>query len=61
VTTGGARADPYMPALAPDFFERAADTIAASIPRAERATFEGQGHVADPTVVAPRLAWFFGA
>jgi pimeloyl-ACP methyl ester carboxylesterase len=61
VTTGGTRADPYMPALAPDFFERGADTIAASIPGAERATFEGQGHVADPNVVAPRLGRFFGA
>jgi pimeloyl-ACP methyl ester carboxylesterase len=61
VATGGTRADPYMPALAPDFFERAAGTIAASIPGAERATFEGQGHVADPNVVAPVLGRFFGA
>jgi DNA-binding transcriptional ArsR family regulator len=31
-----------------DFFEQAADTIAASLPQAERLTLEGQGHVVDP-------------
>jgi alpha/beta hydrolase family protein len=40
--------------------DAAADAIAASIPRAERQTFDGQGHVADPKVVAARLERFFG-
>jgi Alpha/beta hydrolase family len=39
--------------------EDAADAIAASIPNAERATFEGQGHVADPRAVAAALQRFF--
>ena len=37
----------------------AADAIAASIPNAERTTFEGQSHVADPEAVAPVLERFF--
>jgi len=37
----------------------AADAIAAAIPHAERQTFEGQSHVADPDVVAPALTRFF--
>jgi hypothetical protein len=36
-----------------DLFERAADAITATIPRAERRTLEGQGHVADPAAVVP--------
>ena len=43
-----------------DLFESAADAIAASIPRAERRTVEGQGHVADPKALAPVLVRFFG-
>jgi pimeloyl-ACP methyl ester carboxylesterase len=42
-----------------DFFERAADAIAAALPRAERHTLEGQSHVADPKAVAPVLERFF--
>jgi pimeloyl-ACP methyl ester carboxylesterase len=42
-----------------DFFEQAADTIAASLPSAERLTLEGQGHVVDPRALAPVLARFF--
>jgi pimeloyl-ACP methyl ester carboxylesterase len=38
----------------------AADAIAASIPNAERQTIEGQGHVADPKVIAAVLERFFG-
>jgi pimeloyl-ACP methyl ester carboxylesterase len=38
----------------------AADAIAASIPRAERRTIEGQGHVVDPKMLAAVLADFFG-
>jgi alpha/beta hydrolase family protein len=37
----------------------AADAIAAAAPNAQRATFEGQGHVADPNAVAPLLERFF--
>ena len=43
-----------------DFFERAADAIAASIPKAERLTIEGESHVADPARVARVLERFFG-
>jgi pimeloyl-ACP methyl ester carboxylesterase len=43
-----------------DFFEQAADAVAASIPGAERLTIEGQAHVADPKVVAGVLERFFG-
>lgn len=39
--------------------DQAADAIAASIPRAERQTFEGQSHVGDPKAVAPILEQFF--
>ena len=61
VATGGVRPDARvgMGGLPPDFFEQAADAIAASVPRAERANFEGQGHVADPKAVAPVLERFF--
>ena len=43
-----------------DLFESAADAMAASIPRAERRTVEGQGHVVDPKAFAPGLVRFFG-
>jgi hypothetical protein len=43
----------------PGFFDRAADAVAAGVPGAERHTFAGQGHVADPKVVAPVLERFF--
>jgi pimeloyl-ACP methyl ester carboxylesterase len=43
-----------------DFFERAADAIASSLPRAERLTLEGQSHVADPKAVSLVLQRFFG-
>jgi pimeloyl-ACP methyl ester carboxylesterase len=61
VATGGVSpaARVGMAGLPPDFFDQAADAIAASVPRAERTTLEGQGHVADPTAVAPVLARFF--
>jgi hypothetical protein len=35
-----------------------ADAVAASLPRAERLTLEGQSHVADPKVVAQVLGRF---
>jgi pimeloyl-ACP methyl ester carboxylesterase len=42
-----------------DFIEAAADAIAASMPNAERRTLDGQGHVVEPTVMAPVLEQFF--
>jgi pimeloyl-ACP methyl ester carboxylesterase len=61
VTTGGVSSDAQigMGGLPPDFFTRAADAVAASIPHAERQTIEGQGHVADPKALAPVLERFF--
>ena len=59
VATGGAHdadAAEWVRALDP-----AADAIAAAVPNAQRATFEGQGHVADPMAVAPLLERFFTA
>jgi pimeloyl-ACP methyl ester carboxylesterase len=58
VATGGAHppgAASWVVALDP-----AADAIAASIPRAERQTLEGQSHVADPKAVVAVLEPFFG-
>jgi hypothetical protein len=37
-----------MGGLSPDFFDQAADVIAAGIPQAQRQTVEGQSHVAYP-------------
>lgn len=48
-----------MGGLPPDFFEQAADAIAASIPHAERRTIRGSGHMADPKALAPVLERFF--
>jgi pimeloyl-ACP methyl ester carboxylesterase len=44
-----------------DYFERAADAVAASLAHAERQVIEGQGHVVDPKVIATVLAQFFNA
>jgi pimeloyl-ACP methyl ester carboxylesterase len=41
--------------------DAAADTIAASIPRAQRQTLQGQGHVIDARTFAPVLERFFNA
>jgi hypothetical protein len=61
VTTGGASPDSQagMGGLPADFFDRAADAIAASVPRAERQVLGGQGHVADPKALASVLGRFF--
>jgi hypothetical protein len=59
VATGGPRSDPYASGQPADFFDRAADAIAAAVPGARRQTFTGQGHVADPALVAARLEGFF--
>jgi hypothetical protein len=63
VVTGGVSPDAQvgMGGLPPDLFDRAADAIAATVPRAERLTLAGQGHVADPKAVAPVLERFFTA
>jgi pimeloyl-ACP methyl ester carboxylesterase len=58
VATGGASPDSFV-AGGGDFFARAADAIAASIPRAQRLTVEGQTHMADPKVLAPVLQRFY--
>jgi hypothetical protein len=53
--------DALLPGAAPWVLalDEAADAIAACIPRAERQTFQGQSHVADPKAVAPILRQFF--
>jgi pimeloyl-ACP methyl ester carboxylesterase len=43
-----------------DFFEQAADAIASSVPRAQRLTLAGQGHLVDPKALARVLEGFFG-
>ena len=45
----------------PEFMGRAADAIAASIPRAERAVVEGAGHMVDASLLAPVIGQFFAA
>ena len=46
--------------LPPDFFDQAADAIAAALPRSERLTLEGAGHMVDAKALAPVLGRFFG-
>jgi pimeloyl-ACP methyl ester carboxylesterase len=58
VATGGASPDSFV-AGGGDFFANAADAIAASIPRAQRQTIQGQTHQADPKVLASVLEQFF--
>jgi pimeloyl-ACP methyl ester carboxylesterase len=62
VATGGVSPDSQAGTrgMPPDFFVRAADAIAASVPQAERQTIEGVGHMVDAKVVAPVLKRFFG-
>jgi pimeloyl-ACP methyl ester carboxylesterase len=58
VATGGASPESFVGGGG-DFFARAADAIAAGIPRAQRQTIEGQTHQADPKVMAEVLERFF--
>jgi pimeloyl-ACP methyl ester carboxylesterase len=58
VATGGASPDSFVGGGG-DFFGRAADAIAASIPNAQRQVIEGQTHMVDPKVLAPALERFF--
>jgi pimeloyl-ACP methyl ester carboxylesterase len=60
VATGGASRESFVGGGG-GFFDQAADAIAASIPRAERRTIEGQTHMVDPKALAPVLERFFGA
>jgi pimeloyl-ACP methyl ester carboxylesterase len=60
LATGGASADSFV-AGGGDFFDAAADAIAASLPKAERQVIAGQSHMVDPKALAPVLARFFGA
>jgi hypothetical protein len=59
VATGGASPDSFVGGGG-DFFGKAADAIAASIPRARRQVVEGQTHMVDPKALAPVLERFFG-
>jgi pimeloyl-ACP methyl ester carboxylesterase len=58
VATGGGSPDSFVGGGG-DFFGKAADAIAASIPQAERQTIEGQTHMVDPKALAPVLERFF--
>ena len=44
-----------------DYFEQAADAVAASLAHAERQVIEGQAHVVDPKIMAALLTRFFGS
>jgi pimeloyl-ACP methyl ester carboxylesterase len=58
VATGGASPDSFVGGGG-DFFDKAADAIAASVPRAERRVIAGQTHMVDPKALAPVLERFF--
>lgn len=58
VATGGASPDSFVGGGG-DFFDKAADAIAASIPNAERMTIAGQTHMVDPKALAAVLGRFF--
>ena len=58
VATGGASPESFVGGGG-DFFAKAADAVAASIPRAQRQTVEGQTHQVDPKVMASVLERFF--
>jgi pimeloyl-ACP methyl ester carboxylesterase len=60
VATGGGSPESFVGGGG-DFFAKAADAIAESIPHAERQTIEGQTHQVDPKVLAPVLTRFFTA
>jgi pimeloyl-ACP methyl ester carboxylesterase len=60
VATGGASPDSFVGGGG-DFFAKAADAIAVSIPQAQRQTIEGQTHMVDPKALTPVLERFFRA
>lgn len=55
----GTRLDRHMSRLRPGVFQQAADAIAASVPRAQRRTLDGQTHMVDAAALAPVLVRFF--
>jgi pimeloyl-ACP methyl ester carboxylesterase len=57
VATGGGSPDSFVGGGG-DFFGKAGDAIAASIPQADRQTIEGQTHQVDPKALAPVLERF---
>lgn len=57
--TTGVTTDPHSAGLPVDFLGAAADTAAASLPHARRATVEMPGHVADPSLLGPILNDFY--
>ncbi|MEQ4720299.1 alpha/beta hydrolase [Nonomuraea sp. B19D2] len=59
VATGGASAESFVGGGG-DFFDRAADAIAAFVPGAVREIIEGQTHMVDPKALAPVLTRFLG-
>lgn len=61
VTTGGPITVPYMAGLPADYFDRAADELAALLPHARRETLEVADHVVDPHAIGPALVRFFGS
>jgi pimeloyl-ACP methyl ester carboxylesterase len=58
VATGGASPDSFIGGGG-DFFDRAADAVAAAVPRAERVVIDGQTHMVDPKALVPVLLRFF--
>ncbi|MFI7637003.1 alpha/beta fold hydrolase [Nonomuraea sp. NPDC049400] len=59
VATGGASAESFVGGGG-DFFDRAADAVAAFVPGAVREIVEGQTHMVDPKALAPVLTRFLG-
>lgn len=58
--TTGATMDPHSAGLAFDFFSTAAEAAVACLPNGRHATIEVSGHVADPEILGPILADFYG-
>ena len=59
--TTGVTINPHLGGLPIDFFGAAADTVAASLPNARRATIELVGHIPNPAVLGPILSDFYTA
>jgi pimeloyl-ACP methyl ester carboxylesterase len=55
----GTELDRHMARLRPDVLQKAADTIAASVPHAQREKLHGQTHMVDAHVLAAALVRFF--
>lgn len=59
VTNEASTTEPQFAGLPADFFDRSAKAIAAAIPKTERHTLDGQGHVVDPEPMVRLLTTFF--